>query len=256
MKNKLKEMYQNGQQSIGTFLQLNASLSAEAVGIAGLDYFILDTEHSPADLELAVECIKGAEIHNITPLVRIKHIDRGNVLKMLDAGAKGLIIPGVKSVEEVKELIRYGKYTPLGERGFCPTRCCDYGYNDAMPDGIKAYTEMCNQETMIIPQCETPGCLEHIEEIVALEGVDGIFVGPFDLSLSLGKPAMFDDPEVKAAFDKVLSACKNAKKPVFIFAPNAAAAKLRLEQGYDSITYSADLNIVIDSYKAFLSSIR
>lgn len=248
MGNKIKEHFENGKVSIGTFLQLNSSLACEATKIAGLDFFILDTEHSIADIETALECVRAVEGSEVTAFVRINEITRANILRTLDIGVKGLIIPGVKSIEEVKEIIRHGKYLPIGERGFCPTRCCQFGYNDAMKDGIKAYIQSCNEETMIIPQCETKECLEHIDEIVALEGVDGIFVGPFDLSLSLGKPAMFDDEMVIAAFEKIKAACKQVGKPVFIFAPSLMAARQRISEGYDGICYSSDANMLIDSY--------
>lgn len=256
MNNMIKKRFLNGEFSIGSFIELATPISVEAAGIAGLDYVLIDMEHSPVELEQVGQCIRAAELKNTVPFVRIKEISRGNILKCLDLGAKGIVIPGVRTVDEVYEIVRHAKYRPIGERGFCPTRCCEFGYNNAMPDGINAYTKECNDNIWVMPQCETIGCLENIDEIVNIEGVDGIFIGPFDLSLSLGKPGNFEDDEVKAAFVKIKDVCKKAKKPVFIFTPGMEAAKLRISEGYDGICYSSDLNIMLDSYLDVMRELR
>lgn len=109
------------------------------------------------------------------------------MLRLLDVGAQGVVVPCVETVEEVRELVRYAKFAPLGNRGFCPTRDGGWGHA-AHAVSISGYMETSNRETLLLPQCETVGCLEHIEEITAMDGVDGIFVGPFDLSIALGHP--------------------------------------------------------------------
>ena len=254
--NRIKELYENGTKTIGTFISLGSEISADCIAIAGMDYFIVDTQHSPFDLRETLECIRSAEIRNITPFVRIKEVTPSVILKMLDIGAKGLIIPSLKTVDEVKEIIKFGKYSPLGERGFGPNRCCNYGYDQSLNGGLSAYLEEANQSTLFIPQCETKEFLENVEEIVALDGVDGIFVGPFDLSISLGKPGQFDDPELVQAFDTVLKTCKAAHKPAFIYSNSIEDAKSRLAQGYDSVTYRADLEMLIESYQNLLAKLR
>lgn len=254
--NRIQELYQSGRQSIGTFLNLGNEIAAECVGIAGMDYFIVDTEHSPFDIRETLECIRSAEIRDVIPFVRIKEVTRSTVLKMLDIGAQGIIIPGLKTMEEVKEVIKFGKYGPVGERGFGPNRCCKYGFDPALKSGLRSYLEEANAGTMFIPQCETKEFLKHIEEIVVLDGVDGIFVGPFDLSIALGKPGQFDDPELTCAFEHVVKACKAAHKPTFIYSTSVEDAKKRLQQGFDSITYRADLDMLIESYRSLIATIR
>jgi len=254
--NRIKELYESGRQTIGTFINLGSEVSAECIGIAGMDYFIVDTEHSPFDISEALQCIRSAEIRNVIPFIRIKEVTRSTVLKMLDIGAKGLIIPGLKTVDEVKQLIQFGKYGPIGERGFGPNRCCNYGYDQSLNGGLKAYLEQANESTLFVPQCETKEFLEHIEEIVALEGVDGIFVGPFDLSIALGRPGQFDHPDLVRAFEHVVKVCKAAHKPAFIYANSIEDAKNRLKQGFDSITYRADLDMLIESYRNLLTELR
>lgn len=247
--NKIQEKMKLGKQVIGSFLNMGSGISAECMALAGMDFFIVDTEHSPFDLAEVVDCIKSTEKYDITPMVRIKEINRGNVLKMLDAGAKGLIIPGVRYPEEVRKLVEYGKYKPVGERGFCPTRCCGYGYGDSMSSGMQSYMDMCNREIMLLPQCETAECLDNIEEIISCKGIDGIFVGPFDLSIAMGIPGQFNSPQFIDALELIQAACAKENKPCFIFAPNMQSLKMRLAQGFHGITYSSDLNILTEGYK-------
>ena len=151
----------------------------------GLAYVIVDTEHSPVGIESAAAQIAAAQGAGLTALARANEISRTAVLRLLDVGAQGVVVPCVETVDEVRELIQYAKFAPLGNRGFCPTRDGGWGHASHAAS-IPAYMETCNHETLLLPQCETVGCLEHIEEITAMDGVDGIFVGPFDLSIALG----------------------------------------------------------------------
>ena len=168
----------------------------------------------------------------------------------------GIIVKEIIPEISRANIVEFGKYTPMGSRGFCPTRVCDFGYGDAFANGILEYTQKANEETMLIPQCETLECLADIENIVSVEGISGIFIGPFDLSLAMGIPAQFDRPEFKEAIMKVLTVCHEKNKPVFIFAPNKETAKLRLEQGFDSVTVNGDLNVMTEAYMEIVKSLK
>ncbi|MFC2663000.1 MAG: HpcH/HpaI aldolase/citrate lyase family protein, partial [Eubacterium sp.] len=202
MQNLLKEKIEKGEKAVGTFFELGSTIAAECLALGGMDYIIIDTEHGPFETESVMEYVCAAQRRNMTPLVRVKDASRAAILKNLDVGAMGLIIPDVRSVDEVKQIIRYGKYYPQGERGVAFARGCGYGFSEPMP--IKEYFQDANQNTMLIPQCETRECLDCIEDVVSLDGVDGIFIGPFDLSTALGKPGEFEDPEVKSAIARIL----------------------------------------------------
>lgn len=254
--NRLQEKFQNHELSIGTFTQLASPVAVECLGRTGLDYVLIDTEHSAVGINFLPAAITAADAAGIVPLVRINEIARNKVLQALDYGAQGLIIPAVETVEQVKELIEYAKFPPIGSRGYCPTRDGGFGYDEISQKGPLAYFEHANRNTLLIPQCETVGCLEHIEEIMAMDGVDGIFVGPFDLSIALGHPLEFDCPEMKAAMDRILTACKKNNKMSFIFCGDAATAKRRGEEGYDSVTTGLDVFALIDSYRDMVKEIR
>ncbi len=255
MKNKFLDLIREGKAPIGTFMNFSNPDFVECVALAGIDYIIIDTEHGPKEAETVVDLIRAAEFRGTTPFVRVKDSSRASILKMLDIGAHGLVIPNVRSVDEVKKIVEYGKYAPLGMRGINMPRASGYGSPQTMPT-LKDYTEMANKETMLIPQCETVSCLENIEEIVNIEGVDGIFVGPFDLSQDMGMTADFSNPKFVKAIERVLKACKEAKKPVLIFAPNPEAGKEKLKEGFDSVTISIDSLVFINAYSEIVKAFK
>ena len=254
MKNSVKEKLARGGRVLGTFFELGGAAAVECLGLSGLDYFIVDTEHGPFDVESAADFIRAAERRGIVPFVRVKDPTRSSVLKMLDVGAKGLIVPCIQTVDEVRRLVEYGKYYPLGQRGFAPSRSSGFGFEPFAAD-ISAYFATCNEETMLIPQCETLGCLERIEEIAAIEGVDGIFVGPYDLSVALGKPAQFADADFTAAVGRILTACKAANKFSFIYAGNVEAARKYFAQGFDGVAYAMDAIVYVEAYRSLIARI-
>lgn len=254
--NSLLEKARAHQPTVGTFTHMKSTVAVEALGMSGLDYVLIDTEHCPSTIETVSACVTAANAAGITPLVRINEISRSAVLQPLDIGAQGLIVPAVETVEEVRRLIRYAKFAPLGNRGFCPTRDGGWGFDAESARGGAVYMDRCNRETLLIPQCETVGCLEHIEEIAALEGVDGIFVGPMDLSIALGCPMELDGPTMLKALDRVLAACKAAGKLSIIYCGDTAAARARLAQGFDSITLGLDAIALLQAYKGMVEVIK
>ena len=182
--------------------------------------------------------------------MRIDEISRSPVLKMLDAGAAGLIVPQIESVEQAEKLVSWAKFAPLGNRGYCPSRDGGWGLDDNYAQGMSGYMAWANENTLLIPQCETAGCLEHIEEIVAVEGVDGIFIGPFDLSIALGIPGRFDDARHIAAVERVRLACERAGKPCIMFCGSGEAAAGYFAQGFPSVTAGLDISFMIDAVRA------
>lgn len=256
MKNTLKEKLAKGEKPIGTFFELGSPSVVEALGRSGLDFVILDNEHGPFEAESSRDFARAAENSGITALARVREVSRPAILKLLDVGVQGLIIPDVHTVEQVQQIIAYGKYYPIGQRGFCPSRKDGWGYDAMAQQPVPDQMAYWNEQTLIIPQCETVGALEKIEEIVALEGVDGIFIGPFDLSISMGIPGQFDHPDFVDALKRVQKACKDAGKFCMIFAGSAAAVAERLRQGYDSVAYSLDAAVLIAAFQRDIAEIR
>lgn len=242
----------NSKKTIGTFFELGGVGLMESLTRSGLDYVIIDTEHGCFSVESTAEYILAAENGNLLPYVRIGDIRRPYVLRMLDIGARGLIIPNIHTPDQVRELVSYAKFPPVGNRGYCPTRTSGWGADEWAQDAL-SYMEECNRRTRIIPQCETKEALENIEEIAAIEGVDGIFVGPCDLSIELGIPLEFDNPILLSAVERILKACQENGKESYIFAGNMDDAAKWTEMGYDSVAYSLDATVLVNAFRELTS---
>ena len=227
----------------------------EALCRAGLDYVIIDTEHGCLSEETVADMIVAAENGGLLPYVRIGDIRRPNVLRMLDIGARGLIVPNIRSTDEVRRLVEYAKFPPLGNRGYCPTRTTGWGADEWSKD-VFAYMEECNRRCKLIPQCETKEALEQIDEIAAIDGVDGIFIGPCDLSIAMGIPLEFDNPLLLDACMRVLDACRRQGREAYIFAGNMADAVKWAKKGFDSVTYSLDASVLIGAYRDLAERFR
>lgn len=235
--------------SFGTFFELGGRGTLEALGNTGLDHVIIDLEHGPFSDESTADYIVAAENCGLIPYVRIGSTHRPYVLRMLDLGARGIIVPDIRTIDQVRELVDAAKFPPLGHRGFCPTRSSGWGVQEWAND-VENYMKEANERTKVIPQCETKEALEHIDEIASMEGVDGIFVGPFDLSVNLGIPLQLDHPQLAEAIDRILDACKTHGKKSFIFAGTMEDALKWARHGFDSITYELDAKVLIEAYQA------
>ncbi len=255
MKNLFREKILNGENAVGTFFSMGDPTAVECLALGGMDFIAIDCEHGPFDVESSMNFVRAAKLRNMTPIARIKDCTRPSVLKMLDIGVEGLIIPCVQTVQEVHDLVEFGKYFPLGQRGVAFGRGSGWG-KDEYASNLKEYFEICNRESLIIPQCETRGCLDHIEEITAIEGVDGIFIGPFDLSVALGKPAQFDTDEFREAFARIIKACKDAGKFCMTFAGNPQTAKAYFKQGISAVTMAMDTILFINAIRQLVQEVK
>ena len=249
MENRVLEKFHAGDRSLGTFTHLLSAPAIEALAYTGLDYVIIDMEHSIIAAEHAAELVAAASGAGLAPFVRVDAIERSPVLKMLDAGAAGLIVPGLETVEQARRLVEYAKFAPVGSRGYCPTRDGGWGMAECYSEGLTGYMERANANTLLLPQCETASCLENIDAICALEGVDGIFIGPYDLSIALGIPGQFGDERHIAAVARILEACHSHGKPAVMFCGTVEAAKGYFAQGFDSVAMSLDIDVLAGAFR-------
>ena len=241
MENTLKQKLAAGAQPIGTFFDTASVSLMECLGRTGLDFAIIDNEHSPIEAETTAALVRASELSGICPLARVREISRPAVLKLLDVGVQGLIVPNVKTLAQVQELVNYAKYYPIGQRGFCPSRKDGWGFDGlgSVPETMRHF----NGETLLFPQCETAEALAIIKDICAVDGVDGIFVGPFDLSISMGIPGQFD-------------ACRAAGKYCMFFTGTADGVIDGFRRGFDAMAYSLDAALFIQSVKRDVEDIR
>lgn len=256
MKNRLKEKITNHEKTIGVFQVLGDASIAEIIGYAGFDYVLIDTEHGPFEVQAAQEYIRAAKLAGTTPLARVKDSSRNSILKMLDVGAMGLVIPHLHEIDEIKRVVEYGKYYPVGDRGFGATSGNTFLTADYTKKGIHELFRVHNEESLIIPQCETKESLENIEEIAKVDGVDGIFIGPYDLSVSLDVPGETDGPLIKEAVKRVIAACQDAGKFTIIYTDKVEGIQENYDMGIDSVTFSSDASILSDTLTDLIDQVK
>jgi len=225
---------------VGTFMKIPAVETIEIVKLAGFDFIVLDAEHAPLSLSDLNHMIVVARAIGISPIVRVPDHGYGDVQRLLDAGAAGLFFPHVADRAECERVVRQASHPPYGTRGAGGgMRAGNWGMAgrgsaDYVRDGV--------DKVMRIPMIEERVAVDNADEILAVEGVDGVFIGPGDLSMTMGlKPS---DPEVRGAVDEVLKKAKAARVPVGTVAPDASGARGLIGQGYDFILVSNDTGML------------
>lgn len=248
MKNPLKEKLKNGEAVIGTFIQIGHPDVAEILSGVGFDWLLLDAEHSPMGLESLQQLMQAMNGSNCIPMVRPEWNEPVIIKRVLDIGAYGVLIPWVNSKEEAEKAVQYCKYPPEGIRGFGPRRA---GMFD--PD----YFKTANEEILVAVQIETAKAVNNIDEILSVPGIDACYVGPADLSVSMGfgMPIKWDEPRYLAAFDQVLDAAKRRQKPAGLFAVDENIA-WAIEKGFTFNTVGSADRFLMYGAKVALEKTR
>ena len=252
----MKEIIKKKGYAVGTFLGISNVQTVECLSYTGLDFVIIDTEHGPYDTETMGDMISAAAKSGMVPIVRVADVTHKEIQRAVDNGARGLIVPCLKTVDEFKKVVELAKFAPIGNRGFIKARGSGYGNEPWAAVPLKEYMKNCNERVLTLPQCETAEALENIEEIVRLEGIDGIFIGPFDLSIALGIPAEFDNPKFTGAVERVKKACHEAGKLCMMFSGSAAEGKKAAESGMDAVAVGIDSIVVKEAYSRLVSEVR
>ncbi len=249
----LKKKLRNGELVVGTMISevRNPNL-AYMLAQCGFDYFILDNEHGTFSSETVTNMIAAARGANISVIVRIPEITRENIMKPLDSGAAGLMVPQVDTADQAKEIIQHAKYPPAGNRGVGLRRA------HSLYGRVKAadYLKQANEDTFIAVQAESAASIQNLEEIVAVPGIDAVFVGPFDLSVSLGIPGEVTHPKEIEAIDKVVAVCQRNQIISGILMFDLDALKPWLEKGMRLIAYSSDISLLADAAAKAVSELK
>ena len=250
--NVLKQKIDNNISVFGTFVKCTDPSVVEVLALAGLDFFVLDNEHVAMDREQMTNMIRAAEAFGITPLIRVRENRQVEILQNLDLGYAGVQVPNVDTADQARQLVASVKYAPLGVRGFSPSvRACRYGTMN-IPD----YIEAANENTLVVAHCETKTCVDNLDEILAVPGIDVIFIGPMDLSQSLGVTGDTASPIVKETVSQVMDKVKASDKAVGTVAANGAAARALAAQGVQYILIGSDLGMILNWAKSAMAEIR
>ena len=249
MKFNLKQRLKGDEALIGTMLTLPTPDIAELVSTAGFDWVFIDAEHSVLDYSQIQELLQGLR-PGCSGVVRVPLLDEIWIKKVLDLGPEGIIVPNVKSAEEVKQILTYCKYPPEGARSVGITRAHDYGLN------FKGYVDAANDDLVVIIQLEHVDAFARIDEILAVDGIDAIFIGPYDYSASAGKLGKVDDEEIQGAIAAVREKCFKKSIPVGIFGVDAKAVKPYICQGYQLVAVGNDTLFLKEMSELTLDALR
>ncbi len=246
---RLKEALRQGKTVIGPFMKLPEPALVEIFGRAGFDYVIIDTEHGPMSIESAEDLVRAAELVGASPVVRIRENDPSLVSRALDIGAEGVQVPRIGTAADAEAVVKAAKFAPEGERGVCRfVRAAQYTHVDRFD-----YFRQANENTTVIIHIEGREGVDNIDAILAVPGVDVAFVGPYDLSQSLGVPGQVDHPEVARAMTEVVAKARRRGVAVGTFVDNEAAAKKWMEAGVQYISYSVDVGIVYEATRDLMT---
>jgi 4-hydroxy-2-oxoheptanedioate aldolase len=254
--NRLKERIRGGEVVVGTFMFTSSPAVMEILGHAGLDFVIVDTEHattSPFDTVTLGNLVRAAEVSGVVPLVRLPERSRVMTQKVLDAGAMGIVVPWVKTREDIMEAVRDTKYPPLGQRGACYlTKAARYsaGFTGN-------YWETANMNTMVVPLIENQEAVDNLDEILAVDGIDFVFFGGRDYSMSCGYPTV-DNPATKAAIAKAHKVCAKYGKPLarFLYPPFDKSVREAVADGATVLVAGGDVSLLLSAATQVANALR
>lgn len=212
MKKILKDMLKDDNAVFGIVQQIAHPESTEALALSGLDYIILDLEHTGFEIGAAIPCITMAAAYNIPMLVRVREKEQSLIEQALDAGAQGVLVPTVETVEECELIVRAAKFAPDGTRGWCPIAPAKRWMNSDDPDdfGATTYCRQANRDVFVMVLIETPLGIKNLPEMLKVDGIDAFHIGQGDLSLRMGLSVW--DPEVTGAALKAITLIQEAGK--------------------------------------------
>lgn len=234
--NKLKQKLKKNKLTIGSWITLGNQAIVEIMATAGFDWLTIDLEHSVINIQEAQNLIAQIQANGMQALVRVSKNEEVVIKRVLDAGADGIIVPMIRNAKEAKMAVDFAKYPPIGKRGVGLARAQKYGI------GFEEYKERLNNDLVIIAQIEHIEAVKNLEGILSVSGIDGIIIGPYDLSGSMNKPGRFNEPDVKAAICRVEEICKKVNKPLgyHVIQPDSKELQKRIDLGYTFLAFSLD----------------
>ena len=236
--NDVKRKVLAGGVSIGTFLfEFPTTGIGRIAAQAGAEFVVFDMEHTGWSVETIRMLVATTGPTGMVPLVRIPATEYHFIARVLDMGAMGVMVPMVESAAQAETIVAAAKYPPVGRRG----AAFGVAHDDYAGGDIVEKIRTANRETLLIAQIETAAGVRHVEEIAAVEGIDVLWIGHFDLSNSLGIPGQFDHPQFQEAVAEVLAACRQHGKVPGFMASDIAGGQRLLDQGFRMLSYSGDL---------------
>lgn len=251
MKN-LKKRLQDGEKLVGPFMKFTNPGLVEIFGKAGFDFVVIDTEHGPQSTESVENLVRAAELAGISPVVRVRRNESSLISCALDVGAEGILVPQVTTVQDALNVVKATRFAPEGERGVCCyVRAASYSHESKFD-----YFKRANRDNVVIILIEGEQGIINLDEIIQLPGIDVIFIGPYDLSQSLGLAGQVDHPLVLEKMQEVVSKAQRAGLVVGTFVDNLEVAALWSRMGVQFMAYSVDTGIIYQASRDIVCKIR
>ena len=250
-KNKVKELMKSGKPVVNGWLSAPGTVTAEAMAQQGWDSLTIDLQHGLTDYSSALPMLQAISSTDVTPLARVNWNEPGQIMKILDAGSYGVICPMVSNKQEAEKFVQACMYPPNGYRSFGPIRGLIYGGSD--------YVKHADNEILKLAMIETKEALEKLDEIMSVKGIDGIYIGPADLSLALGEEPGFDKPEGTKAHSEILRILEHAKKNnIFAGIHNGTPeyAQKMIEKGFNLVTVGSDSRYIVSGANTDLKKLK
>ncbi|TNJ42387.1 aldolase [Tamlana fucoidanivorans] len=251
-KNLLQQSLKEGKTVYGPFCKMQDPAIVEIAAYSGFDFVIIDMEHGPYSIESVQNMIRAAEARGITPVVRVTENSETLILRTLDIGAKCIQVPQICTKADADKLVKSTKFYPKGERGMCRyVRAAEYTNIGPADHFGKA-----NDSVITIIHIEGMEGINNLEEIVKVDGIDVIFLGPYDLSQSCGVPGEVDNPKVVDAMKLAVETAKKYDKAVGTFTESVEKAKMWREIGVQYISYAVDVGLIMNTFKSITKELH
>lgn len=251
MKISLRSRIQRGDTVFGTFVKLPSVQVIEILGLAGLDFAIFDTEHGPLSFESIEKMIMAAETSGLSPLVRVYENDGALISRALDLGAEGVLVPHMATVEDASKLAAAARFHPQGVRGICRyVRAAGFSSVDR-----QEYFKIANENTLTVAMIEGTEGIANLDGILKVDGIDLLFVGPYDLSQALGVPGQIDHPSVAETMRDTVAKAAARKVALGTFADDPQTALYWADLGVQFIAVSVDVGLIYDAVKDLVAAL-
>jgi len=247
-----RELVHGPGPTIGSWLQLADQAATEMMAAAGFDWLCIDLEHTATSVAQMADLVRVGDLAGVPMLVRLSGHDPIQIKRALDSGVRGIIAPTVNTAEQARAIVDAAYYPPRGSRGVGLSRAQSYGL------GFEEYRTGRAEDIVVIAQIEHVDGVANLAEILAVDGIDGYFIGPYDLSGSVGKPGQFDDPQVQAALDRAAESIgtPGTVSGIHVVDPDVAKLQAALDQGYDFVALASEMLILSNRLAEIRTDLR
>lgn len=239
----------NGETVVGTFQLLDSAMVSEMIGVAGMDFVVYDQEHGPLGAETTLELATAAQNRGVAPIVRVRSNEEAEIQRALDIGSAGVQVPQVETEADAQAAVDAARFDPIGSRGLSQyVRAGDYWGSDT-------YTEDQNEDVVLVVQVEGERGVENVDDILAVDGIDAVFLGPYDLSQSLGIPGQVTHERVEAMMEDVCERAAEADVAVGAFADTPAIANRWIDAGVQYVTLGVEAGLFTEHLSSLAADV-